>query len=157
MINIENNIGKVIPPAPIAFTFDAIGWFVLLGIIVLFLIFLSLAIWRYKEKNKYREEALSLLHTIDSSEPTSENVYAIDKILRRTAFTAFQDQQVKQLMQLDWKNYLDKKIKKNDLNDVDFLTVNQLVFSSSKNSIELKSKYKKYYKYAEAWIRKHAL
>ncbi|MBB6459322.1 DUF4381 domain-containing protein [Flammeovirga kamogawensis] len=157
MINTENNIGTVIPPAPIAFTFDAIGWTVVLCIIVLLLAILFIAIWRYKEKNKYRGEALLLLYKIDNKVPTSENVFAIDKILRRTAFTAFRDQKVKQLMQLDWKHYLDKKIKKNDLNDTDFLEVNQLIFSSPKKKIELESKYKNYYKYAEVWIRKHAL
>ncbi|NLR91947.1 DUF4381 domain-containing protein [Flammeovirga agarivorans] len=156
MINIKDNIGTVIPPPSVQFSFDTLGWKVVGGIILLLIVLLIWKLWKHHTKNLYRKEALQLLYKIDQNQASPNNVYEIDKLLRITAYTAYHENRIKQLEGKEWKLFLDQKIKRDVLKDDKFLMLQQFIFSEKLNP-ETKENFKDYYQYAEFWIRKHAL
>lgn len=156
MSSTQDKIGTLIPPQEIVFTFNTIGWKVVGILLILLFISILFLWWRHYKKNLYRKEALHLLQHLNTEKASSSNIYAIDRILRRTAFTAYHQQEIKQMMYSEWKDFLDSKIKINVLSQADFNQILKGIYDDT-SVLENPQLYKEYYKYAEFWIRKHAL
>ncbi|QZT37344.1 DUF4381 domain-containing protein [Halosquirtibacter xylanolyticus] len=147
----RDNFTDLLSPSPVEFSFDTIGWRVL-GVIVLLLI-LSIIAWilyRY-QKNRYRSEALKLISHIHTKGHT--RLIQTDKILRRTAFTAYKDPQIKSMNYNMWKDFLLQHAPPYS-EDTDFLSnIGEIVYQKDEKTDDILIS--KFVKYARFWIRKH--
>ena len=58
------DIGKIVEPEPIGFSFDAPGWGILLGLVVFVLILIAVKYMLHYRKNKYRRIATSKIEDL---------------------------------------------------------------------------------------------
>jgi hypothetical protein len=113
--NTNNQIGQLMEPDPIAFSFGAPGWYILLAILLLSLL-IYLLVWyiRYR-KNAYRREAVQNLFSLkESNIDIHDFKYQLIKILKRVAITSFGRDEVAHLKGLDWLNFIKKHHPKAD-------------------------------------------
>ena len=106
------NIGKLIEPEPIGFSFDAPGWTILLGIIIFILIILAYKKFQEYQKNKYRRFAISSIKSLTSPEFTMEEIiFKISEILKRVSITSYGRNEIASLNGKDWLEFVSQKNK----------------------------------------------
>lgn len=93
-------------PAPIAWTPQTWGWWMLGGLILVLLTVWALRRWQHWRADAYRRAALSEL---DQRLPR-EGVVALADILRRTALGAYPREQVAGLTGQRWWRFLDTRL-----------------------------------------------
>ncbi|MCK5857268.1 MAG: DUF4381 domain-containing protein [Bacteroidales bacterium] len=122
--SIVPNLGALIEPEAIPFTFNTIGWKVLftvvsIVIIVLFIIWLKTYI-----KNKFRREAIRNINNITSKNNPVKEIFVNLKIV---AIKSFGRQNVANLSGEEWLIFLNSKAK-----NIDFLLfeheINQAIY-----------------------------
>ncbi|MDC1105574.1 DUF4381 domain-containing protein [Prolixibacteraceae bacterium] len=153
MKTINNNFDNLLPPSPVEFTPYAIGWKVS-GVIIICILLLLIIWWiiRYR-RNRYRKEALKLISELHTK--GQPRLIQIDKIIRRTAFTAYQDSRVKSMTQDSWYNFLLKHAPTYH-KETDFIpSLSELFYGVENNEKEILIS--KYEEYARFWIRQHEL
>lgn len=111
----NNQIGQLIEPEPIIFTFGAPGWYLLLGFFLLFIIiFIIIKFIRFR-KNAYRREGISQLqYLLTSSSDHSAIFYKIILILKRVSITTYSREKIGYLNGEEWIRFImdqNKKIK----------------------------------------------
>lgn len=101
---------QVLEPESIPFTFNTIGWLVL--VIVLCLLTISFVIiFAYRfVKNKYRRDAIASIASL-SSEDKNE-LYGVAKILKKLAIDIYGRSSVASLNGVEWIDFLNSKVKK---------------------------------------------
>lgn len=100
-------IGSLYEPVPVAFSFEAIGWTILLTIFILSLA-LSLYLWlKSYNKNKYRREALARLGQLRKPEHLPE----IFVILKYTAMITYGREKIARKTGKEWLVFLDQTAK----------------------------------------------
>lgn len=92
-------------PAPIPFSFETIGWKILLIFILLLLIFSTFKWIQHYKKNAYRRIAIKHLLTIKNESDTSINESAI--LLKSIAITAYGRKEVAALYGNEWLQFLE--------------------------------------------------
>lgn len=88
----NDDIGTLIEPAPVQFSWHEPGWYVLGGLLVLTLIMLLLMIYRHWRKNRYRRDALSWLSAREASLINTQPdllVYDSTMLLKRIVMTRY--------------------------------------------------------------------
>lgn len=104
-------LGDIIEPEVIRFSFNTPGWYVLAFLFGLILIFLFVK-WVIKyRKNRYRREAIKQIIELQQSSQEESILNQVLVILRLTAISAFGRKQVAQLSGKEWINFLDSKVK----------------------------------------------
>ena len=111
------NLGPLIEPDAIPFTFDTLGWKVLF-IVVLIVIVVSFVLWLNKyNKNKFRREAIrNIQNILDTNNPVKE----IFVNLKIVAIKSFGRKNVANLFGKEWLVFLNSKAK-----NIDFLLYEQ--------------------------------
>ncbi|PIB35707.1 hypothetical protein BFP72_10030 [Reichenbachiella sp. 5M10] len=134
-------------PAPIAFTFETIGWLILaciLGCATCILIILQI---RKYVKNRYRREALAELSTLKNA-PLSQTMI----ILKRVAISVFGREAVGPASGRSWLQFLEKSAK-----GVQFVTyeesIQKALYTDQPVDTVLQQKIMSN---AQKWIRNHA-
>lgn len=92
-------------PPPVPFSFEAPGWYVLGGILLVSAtLFVLFRIRRYM-KNRYRRDAL---RELDSLDPAADIFPQLFVVLKRTAIYAFGRNKVAPLYGTAWLSFLEK-------------------------------------------------
>ncbi|WP_430817842.1 DUF4381 domain-containing protein [Carboxylicivirga sp. RSCT41] len=107
-----NTIGELMEPAPVPFSFEAPGWYILLTLFGLLLIIAVIRqIIRYR-KNKYRREAVALLKALaQSHSPGAHKLFKTLEILKRVAIHSYGREEQTALNGLSWLTFLERKNK----------------------------------------------
>ncbi len=145
----ELNLGALQEPPAVPFTFEAIGWPMLAGLILIIVILI--AFWQIRKygRNKYRREALTELKEIVEGKRALEHSFVV---LKRTAILAYSREKVGYLSGKLWLQFLEKSGKK----------VEMLVFEKDiknliyKGVMPEKNIEQKLLLNTERWIRTHA-
>lgn len=145
-----SQIGDIIIPHSIAFSFDAPGWKVL-GISVA-LILLSIGWWMYRQhrKSQYRRDALNLL------KKDAITAIEIDHILRRVANTAYLKEDPAALYGKNWYQFLDQKTKQPIPHRDETEKFEKLIYGNTVNSTDERG-IQNFIEFARFWVRKHAV
>ncbi len=118
-------IGSLIEPAPVKFTFTAPGW-QLLGLFLLLSALLALSLWlRHYQKNKYRREALAFLARHAAQDAVSL-LYTADVLMKRIAADCYGRDTVAGLRGAGWINFLNTTCKSALFAEEDLRLLDQL-------------------------------
>ena len=111
-------IGDVLEPENLPFTFDTLGWKILLSLaFVLLLIIIYKRVNSYR-KDKYRRSAIKSLQSLQYEKSKSQKkVIQLNVILKQVALKAYGRDHVAALYGKEWFSFLDSKVKKRNFVD----------------------------------------
>ena len=112
MIKEEIDIGKLYVPEPVHFSFDTPGWYLLGGLLFLFVVLLLFRWLKHYRENTYRSEALKNLAIIEDRVNKQQDVLCLNDVLvllKVVAIKAYGRQEVAQLYGNDWLIFLETK------------------------------------------------
>jgi hypothetical protein len=108
------DIGELIEPAPIGFSFDAPGWYALAILIGLLLLGVVIGVWIHHVRNRYRRDALRFILTLENDvSDKSVLVYEVNMLLKRIALRFVSRDAVASLRNEQWIDFLNKTAKPN--------------------------------------------
>lgn len=150
------NIGTLIEPTPIGFSFDAPGWIILLGIIILILIVIAYKKHQEYQKNKYRRFAVSTIESLTLSELTIEEiVFKISEILKRVSITSYGRKEIASLNEKEWLHYMNQKGKNKPFFQEKSKQILTSLLYQGKNAQISNDEIQNYKKESLNWIKKH--
>lgn len=101
-----DQLADVAVPAPVSYTPETIGWWVLAALLALGVAFAAMIIIRRRRRNQYRRLALDELQHIEAR-PSHANVLPdVAALVRRTALTVYPRQEVAHLYGDAWQEFL---------------------------------------------------
>lgn len=145
----ELNLGPLQEPAAVPFTFETIGWPIL--VVVVFIMVLLIAFWQIRKyiHNKYRRAALAELQKIESAQKGLSHSFVI---LKHTAITAYTREKVGNLSGKPWLQFLEESGK-----NVEFVIlekdIENLIYKGIAPEDEIAQKI---LLNSKKWIRTHA-
>jgi hypothetical protein len=129
----DNEVGKLIEPAPVPFTFDAPGWHVLGAILALLILLMILLLIRYFRLNLYRKHALVQLSTIEKDYTGAFDimVYQADLLIKRIAMARYGRHNVSGLRGNEWISFVNNKWHEKSFDSEDSRLLNQKIYQSA--------------------------
>ncbi len=100
-------IGQLIEPAPVRFSFDAPGWYVVGGAVLLLALIGAFLMWRHYRKNRYRREALRWLQQEEQrlAMDYAQLIYIADMLIKRIAMQHY-GREISSLRGKEWLDYI---------------------------------------------------
>lgn len=153
-------LDDIILPDPVSFFWPpAIGWWLLLALLIVVIVLTAIAVQRYRKKWGYRKAGLTLLKQQYQQWQQSERA-ALDNnqacqgmliALKRTALSAYPQQQIKALHGQAWVELLTRHIK----GDIDQALVEAICEQQYRpdTNIDIDS----LYRHCQHWIKHHHL
>jgi hypothetical protein len=143
----------------------AIGWWLLTALVITLLITAVFLIKRYRKKWGYRKTALRLLdqqyndYALESNADTMANIQSMLALLKRTAISAYPQQNIRSLFGEQWINFLNRQTHKHVFNTelADILVAQQYqgTVNSTTTEAELNTLRTSIYKACRTWIKQH--
>lgn len=128
------NLNDIVMPTPVGWWPLADGWYVLAGLVFIFLcwfIYKSVKNWN---ANRYRRSALSelklLSEGIQNQADRNSSLRKIPPLLKRTALAAYPRNEVAMLTGEDWFQFLNSTGKKQSFTENIFNTLNHISYST---------------------------
>lgn len=144
---LKPELGPLIEPEAVKFTFDTPGWYVLAGLILLFAIILSLKWFKNYKKNAYRRKAIK---EIESNKQSEINEVLV--LLKIVATTTFGRKEVAQLHGNEWLQFLESKAK-----NTPFTNYKDDILNSLYKGIDLENEKREIIlELSKKWIKTHA-
>jgi Domain of unknown function (DUF4381) len=155
----NDDIGTLIEPDPVKFTWGAPGWYVLAIVLLLLICAVFIVIYRQYQKNKYRRTALSWLESKEEkmlNQSPEQVIYDATMLMKRIAISRYGRSPVAGLREDEWITFLNKacKIQPFTAADAEWLTnilyapSGHLNESETKSFIDKTKKWIKYHRYA---------
>ena len=139
-----------LPDAPDLFPL-APGWYVVMFVALLALVYLTWRAWDRYRQNQYRRDAVTALNDVRNNRArTSE----ISFILRRTALLAFPRRQVAGLRGQDWVGWLNDTAGRELFAETDGDLLDQLTYSSNTQGLD-DAAVDRLLKASSDWARQH--
>ncbi len=152
----DPDFGQLIEPAPVPFTFDAPGWYVLVVIILLLLLAIVWIIIRKYRRNKYRRTALAYLQQIEKNNIEDNDyaklVYETNMLLKRIAMAKYGRTTTAAIRGNEWIDYINSKWRKNMFNNEDVGLLNNTIYESEVPSPEVTLSF---VNKSKKWIKSH--
>lgn len=102
---------EIVPPQPVSYGPETIGWYILFGLIVLSVTWFMYRRYRYRKTNKYRRWALAeleeLLQRMEKDKYLERGLSEIPVLVKRTAMHYFPRDKVASLSGEKWLKFLD--------------------------------------------------
>jgi len=151
------NLTEIGAPDPVPLWPPAPGWYVVGGVLVLVAIRICLALIRHRRANRYRRDALELVHQLAvafNRDPTTQ-LAPLPGVLKRAALVAFPRTDVAALSGAGWHHFLDQTIGEKLFADEAGATLDAVSYDpraevSEDAALGLLSA-------AERWLRRHRL
>ena len=152
----KDDIGTLIEPEPVGFSWGAPGWYVLAGLILLTILVLILLIYKHYQKNKYRRSAVSWLERREAemfSQHPVALVYDAAVLMKRIAITRYGRIEVAGIRDDEWITFLNKCCKAPlfEAHDAEWL---RKVLYASKQEVK-QNDVRLFIGKTKTWIRKH--
>lgn len=105
-------LGDVIEPSPVPFTFETLGWKIVFFLIAVLLVVLGYKIYQNYKKKQYLRDAIAEIKTLKQQTDLSpvELINSILFVLKDTAMQSFGRKEVAGLYGSDWIHFLDSKV-----------------------------------------------
>ncbi len=149
------DLGPLYEPRPVAFHFETPGWYLVFGVGLLLILWLSAVLVLKYRRNAYRRQALKLLITIENRFHSSQEVACVNDtmiLLKQVALTTYPRAAVAELSGELWLQFLDSKVEKasfTPISDTLFLALYQ-------NKIDQPEQVVQVFNNARNWIKHHA-
>ena len=149
------DLGPLYEPDAVRFSFETQGWYVLSGLLLLFVALLFFTWLKRYRKNAYRREALKTIarieqHSLNQNEGNQLNDIWV--LLKLVAIEAFGRQEVAQLYGDDWLEFLESKGRNTPFTDYRQHIANTLYEPISLDPKETKA----LMELSKQWISTHA-
>lgn len=146
---VENTIKPLMEPTPVEFTFETIGWTILLWIVILTILSITiLSIISYR-KNKYKRAAIKVLERLTTDSPEINQQIATQ--LKLVAIQSYGRETVAHLSGTEWTAFLQSKGKHTNFKNLDTFLMECLY----QNKFDTKQS-KQFLTYSKKWIKTHA-
>ena len=148
-------LGPILEPDPISFSFDTPGWYILGTLLLLIIFLLSLRWVKQYRNNAYRRAAIIEINQINSSNSSLESGSQLSQLLVILKMTAIKSYGRKIVATLDgktWLMFLESKAKNTAFSQFEVMITNSIyknIAPDAKELDELKNLSKK-------WIQTHA-
>jgi len=146
-------VGDILEPDPLHFTFETIGWKILLAVLLLVT---SIAFYKWLklyQKNTYKRTAIKKLQLIEVEDAQSSyKINQLNIILKQVAIVTFGRELVAELYGNDWFLFLDSKNKKSEF--VSFSNNFKDAIYSDKEVDD--ATLKTIFKLTKTWINEHS-
>jgi hypothetical protein len=153
----DDQLGKLIEPQPVPFTFTAPGWYVLGGLLVLLLIGLVVLIFKYYQLNKYRKHALHFLADTEQKcidlKAFDMLVYEANMLIKRIAMSRYGRQTVSGLRDGQWTDFINRTWREKSFDAKDEALINQTIYQAQEGITAEDAQ--AFIQKAKRWIRKH--
>ena len=149
------DLGPLYEPDAVQFSFETPGWYLLAGLLLLFVVLLFFTWFRHYRQNAYRRDALKTITRIEQHSQNQNEANQINDILvllKFVAIEAFGRQQVAQLYGDDWLEFLESTGKNTPFTDYGQHIANILYDTISVDMKETKV----LIEFSKKWIRTHA-
>ncbi len=147
-------VGQLIEPAPVRFSFDAPGWYVLGGIVLVLIFVSAYFAWRHYRKNRYRREALRWLQQAEQQFATTGDfmqlVYTAVMLIKRIAMQRY-GRETSSLRGKEWLDLINQTWHHSFTND-DLKLLDSLYLSPGEIDAEYANSFVGRTKY---WIKTH--
>ncbi len=155
LVSESQELGPILEPDPIEFSFDTPGWYILA--IVLLLVFLfGIFKWiKYYHNNAYRRLAIKKLDQLISNTDEidlAQQVTEVLTVLKLVAFQTYGRKEVATLHGKPWFSFLDSKVKSNSFSEFEPLISKSIYQCIPMDANELTA----FKNLSKIWIRKHA-
>ncbi|MGY0393383.1 DUF4381 domain-containing protein [Bizionia sp. KMM 8389] len=148
-------LGNIMEPDPIPFTFNTIGWKVLLGVSILILLYGLYRMYLKYKHNKYRRDAIAELESLNSNSQLPELAFISQTVfvLKRTALQSYNREKVASLQGDTWLAFLDS-----GLSGINFSKYKQDIFNAVYRETFDNPNFNKdeFFKMSLKWIKNHA-
>jgi hypothetical protein len=155
----NDDIGTLIEPDPVKFTWGAPGWYVLGTVLLLLICTVLIVIYRHYQKNKYRRTALSWLESKEErmlNQTPEQVIYDATMLMKRIAMSRYGRSHVAALRDDEWMTFLNNVCKSHPFTDADAKWLTNILYASSgrlnesetKSFIDKTKKWIKYHRYA---------
>ena len=155
-----NDLRDIALPEKISFWPPAVGFWILLGLVVIVLTHIALKKYKKWRVNAYRRAGLLLLKELgdnfsdDNQEATVEN---ISLILKRVALAAYSREKVASLTGDAWLGFLNESYGGKEFLEHPAVLLKDASYRQSKESIIGKDDFKKLLFLAQTWITQHKI
>ena len=147
-----NSIGKLIEPEPIAYSFNTPGWYLVLGLLLVTVLFVAIFQYRKYYKNKYRRDALKQIRSF--ARQKNGLVYNINKLLKSMAIRLFGRRKVASLNGTEWFAFLQSTMKtKVIFKESSFDEFSKALYNSNHKLNE--NKKNELIEFAVLWVKNH--
>jgi len=107
----ELELGSILEPDPIPFSFDTLGWKIVFMVLVLLWLYTIYRLLIKYKHNKYKRDAIvEIKELIKNDHPESKFITNVLLVLKRTALQSYSRLDVASLQGDDWLTFLDKKV-----------------------------------------------
>ncbi len=156
MNNNISTLDQFIEPAPVRFTFEAPGWYILAGIILLILLICVALIVRNYIKNKYRRKAIKALQKEETNsikqKQYADIIYKANMIMKQICIQLYTREACAGLRTKDWLEFLNQTSHSNLFQKENEKTIDSIYLTGNdldeKETIAFLDKTKQ-------WIKKH--
>ncbi len=155
LVSESQELGPILEPDPIKFSFDTPGWYFLAIVLLLFLLFGIFKWVKHYRNNAYRRQAIKKLDQliINTDEiDLSQQVTEVLTVLKLVAFQTYGRKEVAALHGKPWFLFLDSKVKSNSFSELEPL-ISESIYQCIPMGVNELTAFKNL---SKIWIRKHA-
>jgi hypothetical protein len=153
----DQQVGKLIEPPPVAFNFGAPGWYVLGGLFLVLIVLLTWLLVKYFKSNLYRKHALQFLNNTEQKLlPEKEFdliVYQTQMLIKRVAMARYGRQNVSGLRGSQWTAFINTTWREKSFDDKDEELLNQNFYQPKQNISADEAT--NFVEKSRRWIKKH--
>ena len=108
----ELELGAILEPEPISFSFNTIGWKILLVLLIFLIIYVGYRIFVTYRNNKYKRNAVAEIEALvkNNEQPLNSFITSVLIILKQTALQSYTRVEVASLQGDEWLSFLDEKV-----------------------------------------------
>lgn len=108
----ELELGAILEPEPISFSFNTIGWKILLVLLIFLIIYVGYRIFVTYKNNKYKRNAVAEIEALvkNNEQPLNSFITSVLIILKQTALQSYTRVEVASLQGDEWLSFLDEKV-----------------------------------------------
>jgi len=152
-----NNLNPIFIPEPIQFEFVTLGWYILLGILLVFFFFIFLQLIKVYMKNQYRRDIINNLKIVKNdigkiSHPAI--IEQVSSLLKLASFKSYGRNITANLSGENWKEFLLNKIY-GKLTGNSFNLLSEQYSSNTENFTE--EKLNELIDLSIIWVRRHSV
>jgi len=152
----NDEIGTLIEPEPVTFTWGAPGWYVLGGVVLLLILLIIVVLYRHHQKNEYRAQALLWLREREAQllpQSPIELVYDAAILMKRISATRYRRSDVAGLLNKEWITFLNRTCKSAPFDERDVEWLHQTLYRSAQPPQE--SDVRAFIGKTKKWIEQH--
>ncbi|MCO4822637.1 MAG: DUF4381 domain-containing protein [Flavobacteriaceae bacterium] len=108
----ELELGAILEPEPISFSFNTIGWKILLVLLIFLIIYVGYRIFVTYRNNKYKRSAVAEIEALvkNNEQPLNSFITRVLIVLKQTALQSYTRVEVASLQGDEWLSFLDEKV-----------------------------------------------